>query len=90
MSGLIALVTVAVVVDGMRQDFPAGSELPELSPHDTAELKRMGAIEDPAETAAADKADARAQAKAENAFAAQKKAVAAAHDSTAQPNAKKK
>jgi hypothetical protein len=90
MTGLIALVTVALLVDGKRQDFPAGSELPELSPHDTAELKRMGAIEDPAETAAADKADARSLAKAESAFAAEKKAVAAAQESTVQPNAKKK
>lgn len=90
MSGLIALVTVALVVDGTRQDFPAGSELPELSAHDTAELKRMGAISDPVEADAAEKVDARAEAKASREFQAERKAIAAAHASTAEPAPKKK
>lgn len=90
MSGLIALVTVAVMVDGARQDFPKGSVLPELSAHDTAELKRMGSIEDPAETAAAQKADARAEARAAGEFAAEKKAISAAQESTVPPFSKKK
>lgn len=90
MSRLIALVTVAVMVDGERQDFPAGSDLPELSAHDTAELKRMGAIADPVETEAADKADARAEAKASREFQAERKAVAAAQAAIAEPTTKKK
>lgn len=90
MKVLIALVTVAVMVDGVRQDFPPGSELPELSPHDTEELKRMGAIEDPEEKAAADKKADRAEAAAGGAFAAEKKAIAAAQASTAAPTTKKK
>lgn len=83
MPRLIALVTVVAFVDGERQTFPPGSELPELSNHDVAELKRMGSIEDLDETAAAEKADARADAKAGREFAAEKKAVAEALASTA-------
>ena len=90
MSGLIALVTIAVMVNGERQHFPAGSELPELSKHDTEELKRMGAIQDPVESDAVEKADARAEAKASREFQAERKAVAAAQASTAEPTTKKK
>lgn len=90
MSRLIALVTVAAIVDGVRQDFAPGSELPKLSAHDTAELKRMGSIEDLDETAAAEKAAGRANAKAAGDFADEKKAVIAAQASTAPAAAKGK
>lgn len=82
MSKLIALVTVLAVVDGVRQEFPAGSELPELPEHDVKELKRMKAVEDVAETAAADKATARADAKAGAGFQAERKAIQEANAST--------
>ena len=75
MSKLIALVTVLAVVDGVRQEFPAGSELPELPEHDVQQLKRMKAVQDVAETAAADKATAKADAKAGADFERERKAI---------------
>jgi hypothetical protein len=82
MSKLIALVTVAVMVDGKRQEFAPGSELPEINPHDAAELKRMGAVKDMAEEAAAEKAKAKEQAAANKAFKEARASVQAAQAST--------
>lgn len=82
MSKLIALVTVAVMVDGKRQEFASGSELPEINPHDAAELKRMGAVKDMAEEATAEKAKAKEQAAANKAFKEARAGVQAAQVST--------
>jgi hypothetical protein len=79
---LIALVTVVAIVDGVRTEFPPGSDLPELPEHDVKELKRMGAIQDPVDVAAADKADARATAKAQGDFEREREAIQAANAST--------
>ena len=89
MPKLIALVTVVTTVDGKRQEFAPGSELPELPEHDIIELKRMGAIEDLAETAAAEKRDAKAEAVAGADFQKERKAVQAAKSSTTAPVAEK-
>ena len=84
MSKLIALVTVAVMVDGKRQEFAPGSELPEINPHDAAELKRMNAVQDMAEEAAAEKAKAKEQAAANKAFKEARAGVLAAQVVTEQ------
>ena len=75
MSKLIALVTVAAVVDGVRQEFPPGSELPKLPEHDVQVLKRMKAVEDVTETAAADKAAAKAETRAGADFQNERQAI---------------
>lgn len=81
---LIAKVAVVAIVDGQRQEFQPGDELPEgaLSDHDIQELKRMGSVEDLAETANAEKADARAEARANAEFQREREKVAAAQAST--------
>ncbi len=81
MSKLIALVTVVAYVAGVRQEFAPGSELPELPEHDVKELKRMGSIEDLDETAALNKAQAKATVKASADFEAERKAIRAASES---------
>lgn len=63
---LIAAVMVTCYVDGKRVDVQPGQPVPELSEHDEAELRRMGAVVDPtdelqedeAQRDAADQADA--------------------------------
>lgn len=78
---LKALVQVDVMVDGERKSFFPGDPLPELHPHDVAQLKAMHAVEDEADTAAAEKkakADERAAAKK---FAEARKAVLGAEES---------
>ncbi len=65
---LIALVATAVMVDGVRTIIQPGEKLPELSSHDARELQQSGAAENPADTAALAKADARAQAAAAQEF----------------------
>lgn len=87
MPRLIAKVLVAALVGGIRLEFQPGSELPELSPHDIEDLKRMGSIEDLDETAAADKADSRATRKANLDFEQAKRDVAAQLESIAAPTA---
>lgn len=82
MPKLIALVTVALFVDGVRQEFPPGAELPEMPAHDVQELKRMHAVEDVTETAAADKATAKAEARAGADFERERKAIQEAFAST--------
>lgn len=86
MSKLIALVTVALFVDDKRQEFPPGAELPDMPAHDVQELKRMHAVEDVTETAAADKATAKAGARAGADFERERKAIQQAMAST-QPDA---
>ena len=77
MSKLIACVAVALMVDGLRQEFAAGEQLPELSPHDEVELKKSGAIKDMTEEAAAEKAAAREKKKADAEFERAREDVAA-------------
>lgn len=79
---LIAAVMVTCFVEGVRTDVQPGETLPELSPHDEAELKRMGAIVDPADEAKADRADAKAAAAGDLEFQAARSAVLAAEEST--------
>jgi hypothetical protein len=93
MQKLIALVTVAILVDGVRTEFAPGSELPELPEHDVKELKRVGAVEDVTETAAVDKATAKADARAGADFQAERQAIRSINASiatAATPAAKKR
>ncbi|MDD5479653.1 hypothetical protein [Rhodoferax sp.] len=83
MSKLIALVAVLAIVDGKRQEFAPGSELPELPEHDVRELKRMGAIEDLDETAAQNKAKAKSSTQANADFEKERQAIRAISDSIA-------
>lgn len=78
---LIAAVMVSCFVEGNRVDIQPGEELPELSAHDEAELKRMGAITDPADDAKADRAEARDVAAGNKEFQAARAAVLAAEES---------
>lgn len=80
--GLIAKVTVVTMVDGERKEFQPGEELPKLHPHDEANLKAMGAIEDTGETEKAAKVSAAASKKAAKEFEDARKAVQAADAST--------
>lgn len=77
MTKLIALVTVAIFVAGVRTEFAPSSELPELPEHDVKELKRMGAVEDVTETATANKATAKEEARAGADFQAERQAIRA-------------
>ena len=70
MSKLIALVATAVVLGGVRTVIQPGEELPELSKHDERELLQSGAAENPSDTAALAKADARATAETQAEFQA--------------------
>ena len=70
MSKLIALVATAVVVGGVRTVIQPGKPLPELSKHDERELLQSGAAENPADTAALAKEDARAAAQTQAEFQA--------------------
>ena len=70
MSKLIALVATAVVVGGVRTVIQPGEPLPELSKHDERELLQSGAAENPADTAALAKEDARAAAQTQAEFQA--------------------
>ena len=92
MSKLIALVAVALLLDGVRTEIAAGEPIPDgaLSEHDITELKKMGSIEDQDEVAAAEKSQNRADAAANADFEKERKAVAAANASTVPPVAKKK
>lgn len=79
----IALVIVTCYVDGVRTDLQPGDPLPEdMSEHDITQLKRLGAIEDTQETAAAAKAEAREERKAGSEFQEARAAVKAAVAST--------
>ena len=90
MSKLIALVAVAVMVEGVRQVIAPGEELPELSEHDIQELKKSGSIKDLAEEADAERAATRAEKAASADFEHEKKAITAAQASIAPKAAGKK
>lgn len=83
MSKLIALVAVAVMLEGVRQVIAPGDELPELADHDVQELKKSGAIKDMAEEADAERATAKAEKAASADFEREKKAITAAQASIA-------
>ena len=83
MSKLIALVATAVLVDGVRTVVQPGEPLPELSAHDERELLQAAAAENPADTAALAKEDARAKAAADAEFEATRQQVQQAQESTA-------
>ena len=83
MSKLIALVATAVLVDGVRTIVQPGQELPALPEHDERELLQSGAAENPQDTAANAKADARAATAADAQFEAARQAVLQARASTA-------
>lgn len=79
---LKALVQVDVMVDGARTSFAPGETLPDLHPHDVAQLKKMGAVEDTVETAAEAKKAAAAERVAGKDFAEARANVLAAEAST--------
>lgn len=56
LSGLIAMVATAVMVDGLRTVIQPGQELPELPEHDEKELLESGAAMDLEAQAASEKA----------------------------------
>jgi len=86
----IALIPVALMVDGQRKVIPAGAELPALLEHDERALLAAKAISDDAADAQAAQARADA-AKAANAeFQAARKAARQAQESTAAAPAGKK
>lgn len=80
---LIAKVTVAAVVAGVRKDFQPGEELPDLDAADVEALKAMDAIADTAETDKTARAEAAAEKAAGKEFAEARKKVKAERDATA-------
>lgn len=81
MKKLIARVHISVWTKGEKQTIPPGDPVPELSPHDEAELIRMGAVEDWAETEEAIKETVSAAAQAKKDYLDARKAVQAAQES---------
>ncbi len=79
---LKAKVMVVAMVDGERREFQPGETLPELHAHDVASLKAMGAIEDDAEAAAAEKVAKAAEKASAAEFEAARKSVQSASAST--------
>lgn len=84
---LIAVVTVIAFVDGQRQEFAPGSELPELPEHDVKALLEVGAIKDVDAEARAEKAAATAERKAGAEFQAARRAQQAEQASITPPPA---
>jgi hypothetical protein len=82
-AGLVALVTVAVMVDGVRTEFAPGDELPEINAHDAQELLRVGSVKDPAVEEQAERDDAKALRAADRDFQKEREQVQAATASTA-------
>lgn len=78
----ITLVLVRAMIDGQRVEIPAGEVLPEgIHDHDIAELKRLRAIEDVAETVQAEKDAAKAAKVAGADFEEARQSVQAAAES---------
>lgn len=76
---LIALVAVAVLVNGTRTTINPGEEVTGLNPVDAADLKRIGAVQDEDEALAEEKANAKAEDKANREFAQMRKSVQASN-----------
>lgn len=68
LSGLIAMVATAVMVDGQRTIIQPGQELPELPEHDEEELLQSGAALDPAAQDSSNKARKQEEQLAQQAF----------------------
>jgi hypothetical protein len=81
----IAVVMVTAFIDGVRREFQPGEELPELNPHDSEALLKMGAIRDPNAEAAEAKAEAKTKAAGEKEFQAARGKVLDAEASTKAP-----
>lgn len=77
MSKLIAVVPVLSVVKGERIAFAPGDEVTGLSALDAADLKRIGAVQDPEDLAAEAKTVAKLDAAGQREFAAARKLVQA-------------
>jgi len=77
MSKLIAVVAIALFIGGERTVIQPGEEVPDLNAVDTAELKRIGSIQDEDEVRADQKTAARIDAAAAGEFAKARKAVQA-------------
>lgn len=85
---LVTRVKIIAMNNGERVEIPAGEPVPEwLNDHDIRELKKLRAIEDVAESAAAAKDAAKSAAVAGQAFKAARKAVQAAAESIKVPEA---
>lgn len=74
----IALVHVALIVDGERKLFQPGEELPALSKHDEQALLTSQSIQDPKDVASAEKNAAAEQRAGDRAFEEARKQVKAA------------
>ncbi len=79
----VAKVIVTTFVDGQRVDIQAGDPVPELNPHDEAQLLRMGAIEELGAVSDAERQALQDQRAGDKAFQAERDAVIAANASTA-------
>lgn len=84
-AGLVALVTVELLVDGVRTAFAPGDELPELNPHDARELLRSSSVADPAQAEQAAREQAKAQKAADGEFEQARQDALAARASTQAP-----
>ena len=85
---LIALVAIAVLVDGVRTIIEPGQEVTGLNKVDIADLKASGSIEDQDEKEAAAKKDEQLEKKAAKEFADARKAVQASQAAIEAPSAK--
>lgn len=85
LSGLIAMVATAVMVDGQRTIIQPGQELPELPEHDEKELLDSGAALDPAAQAASDKARKQEEQFAQQGFQEARERAMAAQASITPP-----
>lgn len=77
MSKLIALVAIAMLVNGERTEVQPGDEVTGLSPADADELKRIGSVQDDEELAADRKAADRAEKSGAAEFAKARKTIQA-------------
>lgn len=85
LSGLIAMVATAVMVDGQRTIIQPGQELPELPEHDEKELLDSGAAQDPVAQEASGKARQQAEQLAQQDFQEARERAMASQASIAQP-----
>ncbi len=88
MSKLIAVVAVAVFVNGERAVVPPGEVVTGLNAVDAAELQRIGAVKDEDEVLASQKNTERAEKMAAAEFAKARKAVQATQAAVEAPGAK--
>lgn len=82
---LKAKVMIIGYVDGVRTGFHPGEEVVGLHPHDVEELKKVGALEDEADTARADRQAAAAERTASKDFEQAREKVQSAQESIVVP-----